>query len=182
MSVRVYLGYERAEFCGFKPLVEELGKAVPGKPWLAWPPGQPWGTADRWARELVGMPWVKLMAIVREIDPPVAQELEVIAAPDEVGPGQRHRSDLEPRADGTKLKRGETSSYLATRLKKDHAELAAEVEAGRMKLRAAARAAGIIKPPDPVKELMRWWWRSRPEQRAVCLDLIATEPFEKEIA
>ena len=49
----------------------------------------------------------------------------------------------------------ETSSYLATRLKKDHAELAAEVEAGRMKLRAAARAAGIIKPPDPVKELMR---------------------------
>jgi hypothetical protein len=32
ISVRVYLEYERAEFCGFKPLVGELRKAVLGRP------------------------------------------------------------------------------------------------------------------------------------------------------
>jgi hypothetical protein len=41
MSVRVHLEYERAGSCGFKPLVEELRAAVPGKPWLAWPPEKP---------------------------------------------------------------------------------------------------------------------------------------------
>jgi hypothetical protein len=36
-------------------------------------------------------------------------------------------------------------------------ELAAEVEAGRLKIRAAARKAGMVKDPDPYDQLLRWW-------------------------
>jgi hypothetical protein len=65
------------------------------------------------------------------------------------------------------LKRGSnSSSYLAARLKRDHPDLAAEVEAGHLKLRAAARTAGIVKPPDPLRELMRWWGRASDVDRA----------------
>jgi hypothetical protein len=43
---------------------------------------------------------------------------------------------------------------LAARLARDHEALAAEVQAGRMSLRAAARKAGILKQADPLHELI----------------------------
>jgi hypothetical protein len=138
-------------------LIEELQMAVPGRPWLAWPPETPWGSVDIWSRELFGQGWAKLLAIVREIDEPAANKLAMIAAPEEVGPGQGHRSDLEPHAVGTKLPHGSNSStYLAARLRRDRPDLAAEVEAGRLRLRTAARQAGIVKPPDPYRQLVAW--------------------------
>jgi hypothetical protein len=39
-------------------------------------------------------------------------------------------------------------------------------------LKAAVRKAGIVKDPDPVRELLRWWQRA---QRAVFLDLVMAE-------
>jgi len=36
-------------------------------------------------------------------------------------------------------------------------------------LKAAARKAGIVKDPDPVRELLHWW------QRADFLDLVMAE-------
>ena len=42
-------------------------------------------------------------------------------------------------------------------------------------MKAAARKAGIVKDPDALRELLRWWGRARPEQRAVFLDLITAE-------
>jgi hypothetical protein len=58
-------------------------------------------------------------------------------------------------SDATIIGRGK--EYLAARLARDHRDLAAEVEAGRKSLRAAAREAGIVKPRDPYRELRRWW-------------------------
>jgi hypothetical protein len=92
ISSRALAEYNRAEICGFRPLVEVLELAVPGKPWLAWPPEKPWGSADAWSVALFGQGWAKLLAIVRPIDPDVADKLAVEAAPEEVGPGQGHRS------------------------------------------------------------------------------------------
>jgi hypothetical protein len=147
ISSRAWAEYNRAEICGFRPLVEVLELAVPGKPWLAWPPETPWGSVDIWSRELFGQGWAKLLAIVREIDEPAANKLAMIAAPEEVGPGQGHRSDLEPHAVGTKLPHGSNSStYLAARLRRDRPDLAAEVEAGRLRLRTAARPASSSRP------------------------------------
>jgi hypothetical protein len=61
--------------------------------------------------------------------------------------------------------RGDNSEYLATRLARDHRDLAAEVETGRMSIRKAAHEAGLIKEPDPAKRLRRWWAKASEEQR-----------------
>jgi hypothetical protein len=54
----------------------------------------------------------------------------------------------------TGFQRGTRSSYLAARLKRDAPEIAAAAERGEYRsVRAAARAAGIIKPPDAYREL-----------------------------
>jgi hypothetical protein len=36
-------------------LIEELQMAVPGRPWLAWPPETPWGSVDIWSKEPYGL-------------------------------------------------------------------------------------------------------------------------------
>jgi hypothetical protein len=59
-------------------------------------------------------------------------------------------------------KKGESPERLAARLARDHEALAAEVQAGRMSLRAAAREAGILKQANPLRELARWWGKSTP--------------------
>jgi hypothetical protein len=58
------------------------------------------------------------------------------------------------------------SSYLATRLARDHPALAAEVEAGHLSIRAAAHEAGIVKARDPLRELQRWWVKTSDEDRS----------------
>jgi hypothetical protein len=77
---------------------------------------------------------------------------------------------------------GNSSSYLAARLKRDRPDLAAEVEAGRMKIRGAARAAEIIKPADPLRELKRWWSRASDLDRAQFQDFIDAWHREQEDA
>jgi hypothetical protein len=59
-----------------------------------------------------------------------------------------------------------STSYLAARLKRDHPEIAEAVKRGEYPLiRAAAKAAGIIKPPDAYKQLLAWWDRASDEER-----------------
>jgi hypothetical protein len=62
--------------------------------------------------------------------------------------------------------RGVGSEYLAARLARDHRELAAEVQAGRKSLRAAAKEAGIVKLRDPGRHLDKDWAAATPERRA----------------
>jgi hypothetical protein len=172
MSARVYFEYDRADTCGFKPFVKQLREAVPGKPWQAWPPERPWGTPDRWARALVGLPWSKLMGIVRELDEQAARELEVIAAPEvveqEIGKGKAGPGRGKKTADDvSRLSHGNSATYLAARLKRDHPEIAARVERGEFKsIRAAATEAGIVKKPDTLKQLLRLWDAASEEERA----------------
>jgi hypothetical protein len=64
------------------------------------------------------------------------------------------------------LARGQKPEYLAARLARDHGDLAAEVQAGRMSLRTAAKEAGIVKARDPLRELKRWWDRASDCDRA----------------
>jgi hypothetical protein len=54
-----------------------------------------------------------------------------------------------------KRKGSESPERLAARLARDHGDLAAEVQAGRMSLRVAAKEAGIVKARDPLRELKR---------------------------
>jgi hypothetical protein len=70
------------------------------------------------------------------------------------------------------LGKGQSPERLAARLARDHGGLAAEVEAGRKSLRAAAKEAGIVKPRDPLRELKRWWGRASDCDRAQFQDFI----------
>jgi hypothetical protein len=170
ISSRAWGEYSRAETCGFKPLVRVLDVAVPGKPWLHWPPERPWGSIEVWARALFGLPWAKVLDVLEPVEPEAAQRLRMIAAPElgepeigkgKAGPGRGKKTGT----DDTRLSRGGNPSYLAARLKRDHPELAADVEAGRMTLRAAAKEAGIVKPTDPYRQLVLWWDKASPKDR-----------------
>jgi hypothetical protein len=51
-------------------------------------------------------------------------------------------------------------------------DLLEEVRAGRLSAHAAAREAGIIKPPDPFREMKRWWGRASDHDRMRFEDFI----------
>lgn len=91
-------------------------------------------------------------------------------------PGQGRRTDLQPRADGTKLEThgSNQSSYLAARLKRDRPDIVARIDAGEFKsIRAAAIAAGIVKVKTALEQLHHWWARADMIERKQFLDEVA---------
>lgn len=65
---------------------------------------------------------------------------------------------------------GETSTYLARRMQREAATVFAALERGEYKsVRAAARAAGIIKIKTPLQQLEHWWAKTPPEDQLTFL-------------
>ena len=63
---------------------------------------------------------------------------------------------------------------LAARLKRDAPDEWQDYMAGEHKsVRAAALAAGIVKPPDPYKQLCKWWRAASEDERTAFEDFIA---------
>jgi hypothetical protein len=156
-------------FGSFEAIYAELVE-----PWLLWPPERPWGNIEAWSKELFGLRWEKVLDVIEPVDPDAAQRLRMIAAPEmpawgEVGNGRSRGAVV------TSTRGSNASSYLAARLKRDRPDLAAEIEAGRMKIRDAARQAKILKPPDPGRRLDKAWAATTPEQRAAFVDDHADE-------
>jgi hypothetical protein len=80
----------------------------------------------------------------------------------EIGGGHT-RADNVNSAEG-----GNSASYLAARIKRDHREVWAGYMAGEYRsVRAAALAAGIVREPLPLDHLRRWWQRASAEERAL---------------
>lgn len=70
----------------------------------------------------------------------------------------------------TPLPKGESSARLAARLNRDHPAVFAALERGEYRsVHAAARAAGLVPDPDPVKQCQRYWTRLTPDQRQAFL-------------
>lgn len=67
--------------------------------------------------------------------------------------------------------RGQNSvARIVARLKRDAPEVAERLAAGEFRsARAAGIAAGIVKPPQPLTELRRWWKRASDAERGVFL-------------
>jgi hypothetical protein len=107
--------------------------------------------------------------------------VEVAAAKDLRKKRGRPAKD-ENGAVGTISRGTNSGEYLAARLARDHQDLAAEVQAGRMSLRTAAKQAGIVKPRDPLRELERWWGRASDGDRAQFEDFIDAWHREREDA
>jgi hypothetical protein len=73
----------------------------------------------------------------------------------------------------TSLKRGANSAYYRHRLAREHPELLARLDAGEFpSVRAAAKAAGLIKAVTPLEDLQQAWRRATAEDRAAFLALV----------
>lgn len=81
---------------------------------------------------------------------------------------------VEVRADKVSSNHGNNVTYLAARIKRDHPDIAAAVARGEYRsMRQAALAAGIVKPPDPLRQFQRLWEKMLPEERDAVEDHIA---------
>jgi hypothetical protein len=79
-----------------------------------------------------------------------------------------------------RLKYGETSAYLTARIARDRPDILEEMKAGKYKsVRAAAKAAGIIKETTPLDLLNRAWAKASADERQQFLRLIACDGGQK---
>lgn len=93
-----------------------------------------------------------------------------LAGHGEIGNGRGRVDDVKS------TQGGNSAPYLAARLKRDHPEIAAAVERGEYRsMRAAAKAAGIVKPQDPVRIIQNAWGKADPDQRAAIVNWIADQ-------
>jgi hypothetical protein len=90
--------------------------------------------------------------------------------------GRPTMKDLAEQADkgayGTYRRGSNNVSYLARRLNRDRPDIAARID-DFPSMRAAAIAAGIIKPPEPLDVFQRLWAKMLPEERDAAEDHIA---------
>jgi hypothetical protein len=68
-----------------------------------------------------------------------------------------------------KPKHGNAKAYLLDRLKRERPDLFIEVREGRLSVHKAAKIAGWVKKPEPLKELRKWWTRASKEERETFL-------------
>jgi len=92
--------------------------------------------------------------------------------------GDRKSEDVFRQGDNiTLVERGTSATYLAARLKRDFPEIADKLAAGLFRsVRAAAKAAGIVREPDIVKAALKLVQKMTPEQRAEFLAKIGEPP------
>jgi hypothetical protein len=78
----------------------------------------------------------------------------------------------------TLVERGNTAAYLAARIKRDFPEIAEQLAAGQFRsVRAAAKAAGIVRELTVVEQFERLWKKATAEDRAVIRAKIDDEPL-----
>jgi hypothetical protein len=99
-------------------------------------------------------------AVIRETAERQKQAAD-LAKPGEIGRGRNGN-----RGYNVTPKRGNNADYWAARIKRDHPEIAARVERGEFKsMRAAAIAAGIVKPKTALDLLRAAWKKATPAER-----------------
>ena len=78
---------------------------------------------------------------------------------------------------------GNSTAYLEGRLRRSHPGIAAALDRGEYRsVHAAAKAAKIVKDPDPLRELKRWWGRASDCDRAQFEDYLDIRRRERSVA
>jgi len=77
------------------------------------------------------------------------------------------------------LPKGENPSRLVARLKRDHRDVFVALERGEYQtVRAAARAAGIVKTKTPLEQLEHWWKKATTDERQTFLRFLRETPVD----
>jgi hypothetical protein len=85
------------------------------------------------------------------------------------GPGQPRLSETKSISDNvtnTLIDRGNSKSYTVSRLKRDRPDLFERVVAGELSANRAAIEAGYRRIKTPLENLVYWWGKATPEERA----------------
>jgi hypothetical protein len=112
----------------------------------------------------------------RDFDEPEARQIVLRDKPG------RPRNDENNSHDHENIRgRTDTVAYVKARLRRDDPDLAARVERGELTANAAAVAKGWRKRPEPYRQLVLWWDRATPQDRA-CFHTYLKAWAEKEDA
>lgn len=82
--------------------------------------------------------------------------------------GDRRSEKVKEQADNISLKQqhGTSSAYLAARLERDEPDIKAALDRGEYpSVRAAAKAAGIVRDKPPIEHLRKWWRKASQDER-----------------
>mgnify|MGYP000583100117 CR=1 FL=1 len=158
MSMRVQYTFDQTEKFGVEPLVENLRRIFPYKPWNYIPKDKPCKRADEYFEGVTGRPWKILLAMIQEYDSELAKQIEIeIPALNKHG-GDRKSDNQVDNVNLNKSKGGNSKEYILARLNRDYPEIAQDLADGQYKsVREAAKAAGLIKQEsnlDKIKKLI----------------------------
>ena len=151
------------------------------KAWEVIPPGNPYGSEEAMLLAEIGESATQvtqttnsardramlLMKTVPEAPSPEETLAKRVEGGKKAGKGRPSIGALSDKApiDGGKSKYG-TSAYFVARIKRDHRDIADQLEAGAFSsIKAAARAAGIIKVKTPLEHLNHWWDKASDEEK-----------------
>ena len=160
--------------------IDQIWAASP-HPWEVWPKGRPFGTPDDYCKAVTGHSWKALTTIIDEMGHEQFDLLNRmqsdLARAQVEHRGQGTRTDLL-RDDITKLRGednksggGTSAAYLLRRLARDHADVLARYETGEFKsVRAAAKAAGLVKDQTPFQIVQRCWPKLTPQERETIIN------------
>jgi hypothetical protein len=121
------------------------------QPWEIWPEGTPFGTPDDYCLAVTGHSWEFLIGMVAEFADDNGVTTEMMRAELAKAQAEHRKQGAHQPADGRKSLGDQGSNNrerLLRRLARDHPDILKRYERGEFKsVRAAAIAAGIIKPP-----------------------------------
>lgn len=128
-------------------------------PWEIWPDGNPFETPDDYCLAVTGHSWEFLVGLVAEFkgNSDISTEgmrAELARRQAEHRPQGKHISSTANKP--LRNEGGDSPSKLLRRLARDHPDILARYERGEFKsARAAAIAAGIVKPKTPLEQILK---------------------------
>jgi hypothetical protein len=157
--------------------IKQIWEAEP-RPWEIWPEDRPCGTPDEYCRIVTGHPWKALVALIQEMGEEqlgfTFRDMQAELAKAQAEHRKRGRPKKENSAHGTNLTRGSNKAdHLLRRLARDHPIILRRYEKGEFKsVRAAAKAAGLIKEPNRLEQTQKLIARlTKAERRILWQDL-----------
>jgi hypothetical protein len=185
LGARIRYQFESIDRNGVSPVLRSLRMALEASPapWTVWPANEPCKTVDGFVELTCGVEFDQIRALVEGYlqDHELGRMLQTAKAKtDGERITERMRSDLHDGVIQSKPDQGNSSTYLLRRLSRTSPETLAAYERGEFpSVRAAARAAGVVKDHSPVDKWKAAWGRLSDADKVEAAEWLQTEHGEK---